>query len=101
MRQAATRHLLLALRFADNPTGTAHPDRIRTGNGTSFDLAGGRFVVKPGSVCQPRDGDPRASCLELDVGATASEGVVAAAGVLRHRDGAGADPQGRIATLPS
>ena len=78
MRQAATRHLLLALRFADNPTGTAHPDRIRTGNGMSFDLAGGRFVVNPGSVGQPRDGDPRASCLELDVGATASEGVVLA-----------------------
>ena len=78
MRQAATRHLLLALRFADNPTGTAHPGRIGTGNGTSFDLAGGRFVVKPGSVGQPRDGDPRASCLELDVGATASEGVVVA-----------------------
>ena len=78
MRQAATRHLLLALRFADNPTGTAHPDRIRTGNGMSFDLAGGRFVVNPGSVGQPLDGDPRASCLELDVGATASEGVVVA-----------------------
>ena len=76
MGQAAGRHLVLAMRFADNPTGTAHPGRIRTGNGTSFDLAGGRFVVKPGSVCQPRDGDPRASCLALDVGATASEGVV-------------------------
>ena len=47
MGQAAGRHLVLAMRFADNPTGTAHPDRIRTGNGTSFDLAGGRFVVKP------------------------------------------------------
>ena len=78
MGQAAGRHLVLAMRFADNPTGTAHPDRIRTGNGTSFDLAGGRFVVKPGSVGQPRDGDPWASCLDLDVGATASEGVVLA-----------------------
>ena len=76
MGQAAGRHLVLAMRFADNPTGTAHPDRIRTGNGTSFDLAGGRFVGKLGSVGQPRAGDPRASCLELDVGATASEGVV-------------------------
>lgn len=47
MRQSAGRHLVLAMRFADNPTGTAHPDRIRTGNGTSFDLGGGRFVVKP------------------------------------------------------
>lgn len=46
MGQAVTRHLLHALRFADNPTGTAHPGRIRTGNGTSFDFAGGRFVVK-------------------------------------------------------
>ena len=78
MRQSAGRHLLHALRFADNPTGTAHPGRIGTGNGTSFHLAGGRFVVKPGSVGQARAGDPRASCLELDVGATASEGVVMA-----------------------
>ncbi len=71
-------HLLRALRFADNPTGTVHPDRLRTANGKSFDLAGGRFVVNPGSVGQPRDGDPRASCLVLDSGATASEGVVVA-----------------------
>lgn len=31
-----------------------------------------------GLVGQPRDGDPRASCVELDVGANASEGVVVA-----------------------
>ncbi|MSQ44281.1 MAG: hypothetical protein EXR45_08790 [Chloroflexi bacterium] len=71
-------HLLLALRFADDPTGMVHPDRLRTGNATSFDLAGGRFILNPGSVGQPRDGDPRASCLVLDFGATASEGVVVA-----------------------
>lgn len=71
-------HLLLALRFADDPTGIVHPDRLRTGNGTSFDLAGGRFVLNPGSVGQPRDGDPRASCLVLDFGTTASEVVVVA-----------------------
>ncbi|NBQ63331.1 MAG: hypothetical protein EBU40_13765 [Proteobacteria bacterium] len=103
MRQAATRHLLHAMRFADNPTGTSHPGRIRTGNGTSFDLAGGRFVVKPGSVCQPRDGDPPGIVPGVGrwcdrIGRRRGGG---ATGVLRHRDGAGADPQGRIATLPS
>ena len=71
-------HLLLALRFADDQIGTVHPDRLRTGNGTSFEIAGGRFVLNPGSVGQPRDGDPRASCLVLDFGATESEGVVVA-----------------------
>ena len=25
-------------------------------------LAGGRFMLNPGSVGQPRDGDPRAAC---------------------------------------
>ena len=34
--------------------------------GTELDLAGGRFLLNPGSVGQPRDGDPRASWLELD-----------------------------------
>ena len=35
------------------------------------DLAAGRWLLNPGSVGQPRDGDPRASYLVLDT-ATAS-----------------------------
>ena len=78
MRQSAGRHLVLAMRFADNPTGTAHPGGIRAGNGTSFHLAGGRFVVKPDWLGNRAMVIPGPSCVELDVGATASEGVVVA-----------------------
>jgi predicted phosphodiesterase len=34
--------------------------------GTDADLAAGRWVLNPGSVGQPRDGDPRAAWLLLD-----------------------------------
>jgi len=35
-------------------------------DGTLLDLSAGRWLVNPGSVGQPRDGDPRAAWLELD-----------------------------------
>ena len=38
-------------------------------DGTRIELAGGPFLLNPGSVGQPRDGDPRAAFLELDLGA--------------------------------
>jgi diadenosine tetraphosphatase ApaH/serine/threonine PP2A family protein phosphatase len=34
--------------------------------GAEIDLADGRFILNPGSVGQPRDGDPRAAYLVLD-----------------------------------
>ena len=34
--------------------------------GTKLDVSDGRWLVNPGSVGQPRDGDPRAAWLELD-----------------------------------
>ena len=34
--------------------------------GTRLDLSEGRWLINPGSVGQPRDGDPRAAWLELD-----------------------------------
>jgi predicted phosphodiesterase len=37
------------------------------GDGTSLDLAEGRRLLNPGSVGQPRDGDPRAAYLVLDL----------------------------------
>jgi diadenosine tetraphosphatase ApaH/serine/threonine PP2A family protein phosphatase len=36
--------------------------------GTELDLSAGRFLLNPGSVGQPRDGDPRAAWLLLDLG---------------------------------
>ena len=36
------------------------------GGGTRLDLSKGRWLINPGSVGQPRDGDPRAAWLELD-----------------------------------
>ena len=38
-------------------------------DGTEADLAGGRWLLNPGSVGQPRDGDRRAAYLVLDLGA--------------------------------
>jgi diadenosine tetraphosphatase ApaH/serine/threonine PP2A family protein phosphatase len=35
-------------------------------DGTQRELSGGRRLLNPGSVGQPRDGDPRAAWLELD-----------------------------------
>jgi len=35
--------------------------------GTEIDLIGGRWLLNPGSVGQPRDGDPRAAWLLLDL----------------------------------
>lgn len=35
-------------------------------HGDEIDLARGRWLINPGSVGQPRDGDPRAACAVLD-----------------------------------
>ena len=37
--------------------------------GTELDLTGGSWLLNPGSVGQPRDGDPAAAWLLLDLGA--------------------------------
>jgi predicted phosphodiesterase len=37
--------------------------------GTELDLIGGRWLLNPGSVGQPRDGDPNAAWLLVDLGA--------------------------------
>ncbi len=41
-------------------------DRLSPGRGSQLDLRGRRALVNPGSVGQPRDGDPSASYLILD-----------------------------------
>ena len=40
----------------------------RASDDTLLDLSTGRWLINPGSVGQPRDGDPRAAWLELDTG---------------------------------
>ncbi|MDQ2910149.1 MAG: metallophosphatase family protein [Actinomycetota bacterium] len=54
-------HVPLALALQDGElAGGLAPE------GTEADLSGGRFLLNPGSVGQPRDGDPRAAWLLLD-----------------------------------
>jgi predicted phosphodiesterase len=40
----------------------------QAGAGTRLEISEGRWLINPGSVGQPRDGDPRAAWLELDTG---------------------------------
>lgn len=57
--------------FFVRPDGDEHDSETRgaqAGDDTLLDLNGGNWLVNPGSVGQPRDGDPRAAWLELDTG---------------------------------
>lgn len=63
-------HSHVALFFAlaeSTPDGERAAARgAQAGAGTGLDLGRGRWLINPGSVGQPRDGDPRAAWLELD-----------------------------------
>jgi diadenosine tetraphosphatase ApaH/serine/threonine PP2A family protein phosphatase len=62
-------HSHVSLFFALPEDGSAS-DTLgsQAGEGARLDLnGGGRWLVNPGSVGQPRDGDPRAAWLELDL----------------------------------
>ncbi len=48
-------------------------EAVQIGSGTRHPLNGERLIVNPGSVGQPRDGDPRASALLLDTDAKTLE----------------------------
>ena len=57
--------------FFHAPDG-GDPDSLRGSHaeaGTRLELGSGRWLLNPGSVGQPRDGDPRAAWLELDTDA--------------------------------
>jgi diadenosine tetraphosphatase ApaH/serine/threonine PP2A family protein phosphatase len=52
-----------------NPGGAIGEAEIKGSHaeaGKRLDLSAGRWLINPGSVGQPRDGDPRAAWLELD-----------------------------------
>ncbi len=69
-------HSHIALFFTlDDPAGDEadgqkrpprEPRGAQAGAETVLELAAGRWLINPGSVGQPRDGDPRAAWLELD-----------------------------------
>jgi len=62
-------HVALSFVRRENELATGQPQR----KGTKLDIADGEWLLNPGSVGQPRDGDPRAGWLLLDLdGPTAS-----------------------------
>jgi diadenosine tetraphosphatase ApaH/serine/threonine PP2A family protein phosphatase len=60
-------HSHIAL-FFSRPEGEdgAETRGAQAGDGSLLDLSQGSWLVNPGSVGQPRDGDPRAAWLEID-----------------------------------
>ena len=66
--------------------GTTASRRSRPAPGDTLELGGRRAIANPGSVGQPRDGDPRASYLILDPEAADRD---LAPRRLRHRGGPG------------
>jgi diadenosine tetraphosphatase ApaH/serine/threonine PP2A family protein phosphatase len=63
-------HVALFFALPDAGAGADEPDArgAQAGAGTSLEIRRGRWLINPGSVGQPRDGDPRAAWLELDTG---------------------------------
>jgi diadenosine tetraphosphatase ApaH/serine/threonine PP2A family protein phosphatase len=57
-------HSHVALELVDDGTGLRGHGAAPAG--TTLELSGPRRLLNPGSVGQPRDGDPRAAWLELD-----------------------------------
>ncbi len=65
-------HVALFFALPEDGAGGSAPEQARgaqAGAGTRLELAHGRWLINPGSVGQPRDGDPRAAWLELDTDA--------------------------------
>ncbi len=62
-------HSHVALFFstpADDDGEADEAHGYQAGAGTRLEIGEGRWLINPGSVGQPRDGDPRAAWLELD-----------------------------------
>jgi len=64
-RVGAVGHSHVALWFMREETGPVTGDHAP--GGTELDLGEGEWIVNPGGVGQPRDGDPRAAWLLLDL----------------------------------
>ena len=61
--------LFFALPEDGASTGDSEARGAQAGAGTRLELAQDRWLINPGSVGQPRDGDPRAAWMELDLDA--------------------------------
>jgi predicted phosphodiesterase len=83
-------HVALSFTRSEGQLATGEPQR----DGSELDLAAGEWLINPGSVGQPRDGDPRASWLLLDL-----DGL-SASFVRTDYDIAGAAAAIRAARLP-
>jgi diadenosine tetraphosphatase ApaH/serine/threonine PP2A family protein phosphatase len=59
-------HSHVALFFTRHDGARGSVRGAQGSDGTLLDIDGGRWLVNPGSVGQPRDGDPRAAWLALD-----------------------------------
>ena len=59
-------HVALFFTRPDGDRGAATPHGAQASDGALLDLDEGDWLLNPGSVGQPRDGDPRAAWLELD-----------------------------------
>jgi diadenosine tetraphosphatase ApaH/serine/threonine PP2A family protein phosphatase len=61
-------HVALFFALPDDSAHGRQPDArgAQAAAGTSLEVGRGRWLINPGSVGQPRDGDPRAAWLELD-----------------------------------
>jgi predicted phosphodiesterase len=64
-RLGAVGHSHVALYFVRRPNGDIAGDQAA--GGTELDLSEGDWIVNPGGVGQPRDGDPRAAWMLLDL----------------------------------
>jgi diadenosine tetraphosphatase ApaH/serine/threonine PP2A family protein phosphatase len=66
-RVALIGHSHVALFFSGPDSGATGDVRgVQATDGATLDIGEGRWLINPGSVGQPRDGDPRAAWLELD-----------------------------------
>jgi diadenosine tetraphosphatase ApaH/serine/threonine PP2A family protein phosphatase len=70
-RVAAVGHSHVALWFRRDAGGKVAGSTADAG--TELDLSGGRWLINPGGVGQPRDGDPRAAWLLLDTSTWTAE----------------------------
>ncbi|HWO47086.1 MAG TPA: metallophosphoesterase family protein, partial [Solirubrobacterales bacterium] len=60
-------HSHIALFFVRGPgRNGGHAQGAQATDGTEVEIGEGEWLLNPGSVGQPRDGDPRAAWLELD-----------------------------------
>ena len=64
-------HSHVALSFVRPEGEAATGDTRRAGD--ALDMSDGEWLINPGSVGQPRDGDPRAAWLLLDTGSWQAE----------------------------